>query len=229
MKRIPIYILMICLVVNYTACRKKDGDKDIDTNDTTVFKADFEWNSKEYIHMPILFKSNHDSEEVSLTWYFSDVEEQTVKGTTIKHTYHQKGTFNVTMATANGESPAVTKKITITHGLERVSGTHDWNHILYTVKNGYPGAIPNKTFGNTMTLSIPDDSTVIVPDIAQLPYRGPYTFKLTSISGENMVFAGKEEADEFSFTFNTNTAGLTIKQVRNDTFWRITSYANIYN
>lgn len=228
MKNLVLITLLISIAVSYTACKKTPDTPPVDDTDTTVYVPDFEWTGNQYVHSPLNFSGNQDSNNVTLTWTVGNFYEETVKGRAFTYTFKDAGTFNVTMASPEGKHNAVTKTLVITNGLERIAGSHQWNSILYRVKNGFPATIPVTTFSGDLELNIPDEYSIQFPDLQQLPYRGPYNMKLVQVTDSNMVFESDDKSATLGYDFDTHVAGFDIKQVRNDTTWRITSSASIY-
>lgn len=225
------YLLLLSFGLLSASCKKTSDDPAepaVDSTDT--FTADFTWTGRQYIHSPITFTTNHPSRDVTLTWYFGNEYEETKEGTSINYTFTQPGTYTVTVATANGGVLPVSKEIVITNGVSRITGTNSWNCLLYTVKNGFPGAIPNKSFMRDLEISVVNSTTVAVSDIPELPFRGPYQFHVERITDTDMLFKSKNDtATKLEYRYDTYAAGLQIRQVRNDTTWRINAGASIYN
>lgn len=220
-----VIVLLAITFISLSACNKTD--EPLVTDDTTeVFKADFEYAGELYIHTPVLFTSNL-KEKKQLTFNFGNLTEETFFGTSTTYTYTEAGTYNVVMAVVDGFGGTASKTIRITNGIKRVEGTYKWAHILYRVKNGFPNGIPNTSFEKTYSLNIVDDSTIHIPDIPQLPYRGPYTVKLKKITDSEMYLESDDGTASFGFNYNDFSGAINIKHVRNDTTWRIQAGASI--
>lgn len=228
MKNLLLITTLLSVTIAYTACKDKDPVNPDDNVIDTVYEPDFTWTGKQYIHQPLTFTGNQDNNTVTLTWYVGNFYEETVQSRVFKYTFKDAGTFNITMASPEGKHAAVTKNVVITNGVERLSGSNKWNNILYRSKTGYPGAIPVTTFSRTLELIIPDDYSIQFPDLPELPMRGPYVMKLVQITDSNMRFESDTEVAELAYNFKNNIAGFDIKQVRNDSTWRITGSASIY-
>ena len=227
------YIINIAAVValfavnfiSFSACKKPE--EPVVVEDTTAeFKVDFDYTGELYIHTPVQFKSNL-KEKKEITFNFGNLKEETLFGTGTTYTYTQAGTYNVVMAVVDGFGGTASKTITITNGIKRVEGTYKWTHLLYRVKNGFPNGIPNISFEKTYSLNIVDDSTIQIPDIAQLPYRGPYTVKLKEITENSMYLESDDGRESFGFNYDDFSGTINIKHVRNDTTWRIQAGASL--
>lgn len=224
-----IALLLITLVLVTAACKKKNADPaDEPVDSSQLFKADFEWSGKQYVYAPILFTSNHETNDLTLIWYINNIE-KTSEGKTLQHTFEQPGRYTVTMSRANGGDNPVTKEITITNGLERVSGNQKWNCLLHKHKHGQSGQIQPESFQTQFELKIVDNYTLEIPDIPQMPLRGPYTLKLKEVTSEKLLLESEDKLKNMSYTYNDYTAGFEITQVRNDTTWRVTGLASIFN
>lgn len=221
-----ILCLMAIVGISIYGCNKPAEDPVVPAEDTTEFNVDFEYAGELYIHTPVQFKSNL-KEKKEITFNFGNLQEQTLFGTGTTYTYTEAGTYNVVLAVVDGFGGTVSKPVTITNGIKRVEGTFNWAHVLYTVKNGFPNGIPNVSFEKSYSLKIVDDSTIQIPDIPQLPYRGPYTVKLTKITDKDMELESENGREKFSYDYATFSGAIDIKHVRNDTTWKIMAGASL--
>lgn len=219
-------ILFAAFVLVYAGSCKKKKTEPVPTEDTTKDAPDFTYTGYQYVFSPITFYSNF-KEKTQLTWYFGDNTEENIVGTEISHTYNAPGTYKVDMSVVDGFGGTATQFIKITSGTERIAGTYKWNFLLYTVKNGKVNGIPNKTFTMNMSLDISGDSTILIPDIPQLPYRGPYTVKLKKLTPNDFYFESDDGNSNLGFDYGNFNCGIEIKQVRNDTTWRVNGSATI--
>ncbi|MCB0698014.1 MAG: PKD domain-containing protein [Chitinophagaceae bacterium] len=227
MKYSVLLILAFGAVVALSAC-KKDPEPAVIVDDTSVFQPDFEFSGQKYVYTPVTFTSNFEK-DVDLTWYFSDVVEKKVYGKGITYTYDKAGTYKVTMAVTDGVIGSVSKYITITNGPERVGGKHNWNFFLRKTKHGTsPTLIPTETISTSLELKVIDDTTIQIPDIPQMRFRGPYTVNKYEVTDSVLIYRSSDWQMEVNYTFNTSLAGITLIQASNDTTWRLDGTANIY-
>ncbi|MBZ0099033.1 MAG: PKD domain-containing protein [Taibaiella sp.] len=223
MKYTVLFTLALGLACTITAC-KKEKEPEVETPKMHV--PDFEYAGKQYVWLPITFKSNF-TENTQLTWNFGDGEEETIYGREIAHTYKEAGTYTVTMSIVDSFGGAVSKAITVTNGPERVGGKHKWNFFL---KAGDPLAVlPVQNFSRELTLDIVNDTTIRIPDIPQMRIRGPYTVTKYEVNAEHLVYKSSDLRTELSYDFNNGFAGMKIVQVHKDTAWTLTGGASFFN
>lgn len=225
MKHHFVTIFLLSMVFAIAACNKETPDPS-GTGNPTPFIPDFEFTGTQYVYSPVMFTSNFP-DDMQLTWSFGDGEEETVYGRGTTYSYKEAGTYTVTMSIADSFGGFVSKNITISNGPERVSGKHNWNFFL---KGGDPVAVvPTQTFSRELEMEIVNDTTIRIPDIAQMRIRGPYTVTKHIVDAEKLVYRSDDAQVELSYTFNNFTAGMRIIQVHKDTVWTLTGVASIYN
>lgn len=222
------YILLMALgsTLLLTACEKETSKP---TVEEPLFEPDFTISGNLYVHQPITLRSNY-KKDTRLTWYFGDQTERTLIGTETKYSYSQPGTYKITMAAVDSIGGVVSKDVTITYGAERVAGQQKWNFIFRRDKYGAPlGEIPAETFSLSFPLTIIDDSTISIPDIARMPERGPYIVQKAYINDSEMVYRNADITAEISLVFEKGLGGMRLIQSRNDTTFYLNGYATIFN
>lgn len=224
MKYSLVIAVALGVLLGAAACNKETPDPVEET--PKPFVPDFTFTGTQHVYAPIVFTSNFQ-DNMQLTWNFGNGDEETVQGKRVTYAYKEAGNYTVTMSIADSFGGAVSKGITISNGPERVGGKHNWNFFL---KGGHPVAVvPTKTFSRELEMDIVNDTTIRIPDIAQLRVRGPYTVKKYIVDGEKLVYRSDDAQVELSYTFNNFTAGMKIIQVHKDTVWTLTGVASIYN
>ncbi len=219
------FLLVVCTGL-FVACDKKEGDDPAPVVEEHV--PDFKITGHPYIQETLNFISNY-SASTEMTWDFGDNKQITIAGTETTHAYEKPGNYSVTMSVAN-TNQVVTKSIRITSGAERVDGDNRWNFFLKRNKDGFPpNLIPATQFEVNFQVSIPDDTTILIPTIPNMPYAGPYKVTLKEVTKEHMVFKSADELSELSYNFGNQRGGIKIVQVRNDTSWHLDGFADIYN
>lgn len=220
------FLMVLCFFAGITACKKTTDP--VTTPGFTIDEPDFEVFGDLYVYSPIQFKSNF-KESTGLTWYFTDVDEETIYGTEISHTYKTAGTYNVSMAVTDGFGGTVSKPITITNGTERLSGESNWNFFLKpTIFGKDPKLIPAQQFSKKFSLTIVDDTTIKIPTFTQLRIPGPFVLHMNKVTDSVMVFKSDDHQMEVSLTFHNFTAGMKITQVYRDTIWKLDGGATMY-
>lgn len=223
MKYPVLLTLTLGLACTITACKKEEEPV---AETPKMHVPDFDYSGKQYVWLPITFKSNF-TESTQLTWNFGDGEEETIYGREIAHTYKEAGIYTVTMSIVDSFGGAVSKAITVTNGPERVGGKHKWNFFL---KAGDPVAVlPVQNFSRELTLDIVNDTTIRIPDIPQMRIRGPYTVTKYEVNAQHLVYKSSDLRTELSYDFNTGFAGMKIVQVHKDTAWTLTGGASFFN
>ncbi|HEY9178124.1 MAG TPA: PKD domain-containing protein [Flavipsychrobacter sp.] len=224
MKYSLVIAVAICVLAGAVACNKETTTPAEET--PKPFVPDFTFSGKQHVYAPIVFTSNFP-DDMQLTWDFGNGDKETVQGKSITYSYKDAGNYNVTMSIADSFGGAVFKEIFISNGPERVGGKHNWNFFL---KGGHPvSVVPVKTFNHELKMEIVNDTTIRIPDIAQLRVRGPYTVKKYIVDAEKLVYRSDDAQVELSYTFNSFTAGMKIIQAHRDTVWTLTGVASIYN
>lgn len=210
----------------FTACDKEVAQPAVEE---PLFEPDFTISGNLYVHQPITLRSNY-KKDTRLTWYFGDQTERTLIGTETKYSYSQPGTYKITMAAVDSIGGVVSKELTITYGAERVAGQQNWNFILRRDKYGMPlGHIPSKTFSLSFPLTIVNDSTISIPDLPQMPKRGPYVVQKAYINDSEMVYRNADITAEISLVFEKGLGGLKLIQSGHDTTFYLNGYATIFN
>lgn len=226
-KRISLFFALLFTVVAVYSCKKdkteplpQDTGAVIDSPDFTVF-------GQLYVYQPVRFVANTKKDQ-QLTWYFGSLEEQTLISNEVTYTFQQPGTYTISMAVVDGFGGTVSKDITITNGTERLAGNVNWNFFLKKDKFGQsPGSTPPTSFQKSFALTIVNDSTIQIPDIAQMPVRGPYTVKKVRVDDKEMVYRSDDGKMEVSYVFSTLTGGIKITQSDADYIWYLTGIATI--
>lgn len=221
-----IALLLVMATSVFVACSKKKGDDPIPVEEEHV--PDFTISGHPYIQETLNFVSNYNNKQ-TMTWNFGDGTQITISGTRMEHVYDAPGSYSITMS-LDGTDKVVTKSLRITSGAERVEGSHRWNYFLKLDKKGFPqNHIKPIQFDMQMEVQIPNDTTIVIPNIPNMRFPGPYTVTLQEVTKEHMVFKSTDELTELSYNFSNQRGGIKIVQVSNDTTWSLDGFADIYN
>lgn len=225
MKYYIVPILFALCLLSAASCKKEAEPEP----EPPVHVPDFIVTGEQYIHQPVKFRSNFNR-DVQLTWYYGNFAEQTVLGTESSYVFTSTGTFNVTMAVVDSSTAGgtATKSVTITNGLDRIDGEQQWNFLVNKEKAGSPpGTIPPSSFSRKLTMNIISDTSILIPDIPELPYRGPYKVNLVYVTPKEMLLKSTDGRNEVSLAFGTSTGGLKLTQVSGGIAWHLHGYATI--
>lgn len=228
MKKPVLLLMLLASVLSIAACNKDKNKPEEPKPD--LFEPDFSISGRLNVHQPVSFNSNYKN-DTRLTWYFGNFEEKTIIGKGIRYTFTQPGTYKITMAVTDTiGGGVVSKDVVITNGADRIAGTYKWNFILRRDKYGAPqGQIPASSFSYTIPITVIGDTAMSIPDMPQMPYRGPYIVTKSVINDSEMIFRNYNASAEVSLKFETGLAGIRLVQSRNDTAFYLNGYATIFN
>lgn len=230
MRYLATCFIATTLLLAGTGCNKDNGGSS-EPIVTTPEKYDFEPTGDTYVYSTVIFRSNLKKDS-KLTWDFGDGKFANVLGTETKHTYNSAGTYLVSMTVDDDDSKIVQKSITITQGTQRLGGERNWNYLLKIYKTGQSlDLIPPSQFTLKAALQVPDDNTILIPDIPQLRYRGPYKVTLAQTTPDYMLFKSEDEQTTLTYLPGDHRASVKIVQVspNADSSWHLDGTADIYN
>ncbi|MCB0701017.1 MAG: PKD domain-containing protein [Chitinophagaceae bacterium] len=225
MRKIFASLLLVATVLTIQSCKKKDAD-----NDTFIptHTPDFKITGHQYIYSTVKFASNY-SDRVRLNFDFGDSTQASIFGTEVTHVYQKTGTYTVTMSVNEGKDGAAVHSIQITSGAQRMSGNNRWNFFLKKYEDGQPlDKYPTESFQQQITLDIQNDNTIVIPDIPQMFYRGPYKVTLTEVNDKYMIFKSSDELTSLSYDYADQRGGLKMVQVSGAYSWHLDGFADIY-
>lgn len=226
MRKVLTALLLITIVCSFQACKKKDNGAVSITPPTHT--PDFSISGHPYIYSSIRFTSNY-KDKVRLTFDFGDGVQSSVFGTEVKHVYKETGTYTVTMSVDEGKEGTVVQTLQITSGTQRMSGNNRWNFFLKKQETGKPlDFYPTESFQQQITLNIQDDNTILIPDIPQMYYRGPYKVTMSEVNDKYMIFKSEDELTTLSYDYADQRGGLKMVQVSGSYSWHLDGFADIY-
>lgn len=226
-KRITLFFALMLTVATVYSCKKDKTEPAPQGTGSVADSPDFTVFGQLYVYQPVRFVATTKKDQ-QLTWYFGTLAEKTVISNEVTYTFEQAGTYTVSMAVVDGFGGTISKDITITNGTERLAGNINWNFFLKKDKFGQPpGSTPPTSFQKSFSFTIVNDSTIQIPDIAQMPVRGPYTVKKVRVDDKEMVYRSEDDKMEVSYVFGTLTGGIKITQSDADYIWYLTGIATI--
>lgn len=224
MKKLMVLILSCIVVLGFQACKKEQ------ISDTIVVPDpfDFEVIGDQYVFSNITLKTNL-SEKKKLTWQFGDGESVVVNDTRVSHTYTQPGTYSVTVNVEDGKDGSLTKSITITNGTEKLGGNRRWSFLLARTKDGFPiDHIPPSRYQQTFALTIQDDNTIIIPNIDNIPAKGPYTVLLDRVENGDLIFQNNDASVKLTYSKEDNRGFISIRSKESDITYKLDGYADVF-
>lgn len=224
-----VAILTIIILGTYLSSCKKDNIDPVPPTDTTAKVAEFEVRGHQFIYSTLRFTANVTGKQ-RLEFDFGDGATVSVYDNEATHVYKEPGTYIVKMVVNQGADGSTTKAISITSGAQRMSGNNKWNFLLHKRRENYPpDHFPTESFQQQITLQIVNDTTITIPDIPEMPVRGPYIVTMQEVTDQYMLFRTADGKTTLSYDYEPQRGVINMVQKQGDVTWTLDGFADIYN
>lgn len=225
MKKLMVLMVSCIVTFSFQACDKEKAEE---VNTVATEPVNFEAIGYQHILSSITFKTELKKSK-KLTWQFGDGESTVVNDIQVSHTYTLPGTYPVTLDVEDGKEGTGTIYLTIKNDTKKLTVSRRWKLLLNRTKDGNPPTyLPYNYYEQVLKPTLANYNTIEIPNIDNMPARGPYTVTLNEIYDSSLIFRNHDSTIRLSYNKQGSQFGLSIILKEGDTTYKLDGKADVF-